>query len=355
MSVFIIAEAGVNHNGDISKAYKLIDAAVEAGVDAIKFQTFRADKLVTKNASKAKYQKISSDSDESQHSMLKKLELSNDSHHELLNYCLNNGIQFLSTAFDEESLIFLIKDLGVETLKISSGEITNGPLLLTHARTCKKIILSTGMANLKEIEEALGLIAFGMLSDAAPSKEAFQKAYLSDEGKKILKQNVSLLHCTSEYPAPFEDINLNAIKTMRDTFGLPIGYSDHSDGIIVSIAAVAMGATILEKHLTLDRELPGPDHQSSLEPKELKNMVHAIRIVEKSMGDGIKIAQPSEISNINASRKSIVAAKDISLGDIFTKNNLTIKRPSKGLSPMSYWSLLNQKSTQSYKIDEIIN
>jgi len=354
MSVFIIAEAGVNHNGDIAMAYQLVDAAVEAGADAIKFQTFKADKLVTKGASKAAYQKASLDKDELQHSMLKKLELSFEAHYKIFDYCTNKGIQFLSTAFDEESMGFLVNNLGMETLKIPSGDITNGPLLLAHARTKKKIIISTGMANLDEIKGALGIVAFGMIGGKNPTREAFRNAYSSNEGRRILQENVTLLHCTTEYPAPFVDINLNAMKTMRDTFSLPVGYSDHSEGIVVSIAAVALGATLLEKHFTLDKMLPGPDHKASLEPEELKEMVKAIRIVEKSMGDGVKVPQSSEIPNLDVARKSIVAAQDISSGDIFTKNNLTVKRPGNGVNPMDYWSLLGLHSPRPYKIDGMI-
>jgi len=216
------------------------------------------------------------------------------------------------------------------------------------------MIISTGMANLDEIKGALGIVAFGMIGGKNPTREAFRNAYSSNEGRRILQENVTLLHCTTEYPAPFVDINLNAMKTMRDTFSLPVGYSDHSEGIVVSIAAVALGATLLEKHFTLDKMLPGPDHKASLEPEELKEMVKAIRIVEKSMGDGVKVPQSSEIPNLDVARKSIVAAQDISSGDIFTKNNLTVKRPGNGVNPMDYWSLLGLHSPRPYKIDGMI-
>jgi N-acetylneuraminate synthase len=355
MSVLIIAEAGVNHNGDIAMAYQLVDAAVEAGADAIKFQTFKADKLVTKGVSKAIYQKTSSDTDELQYSMLKKLELSFEAHYKILDYCTKKDIQFLSTAFDEESMEFIVNNLGVETLKISSGDITNGPLLLAHAKTGKKLIISTGMASLKEVEEALGVVAFGMIDAGIPTINAFRNAYSSDKGQLLLQKNVTLLHCTTEYPAPYIDINLNAIQTMRGAFGLPVGYSDHSEGIVVSIAAVALGATLLEKHFTLDKMLPGPDHKASLEPNELREMIKAVRVVEESMGDGVKAPQPSEMSNRNVARKSIVASQNILSGDPFTKNNLTIKRSGGGVSPMNYWDLLGVQSSQSYKIDEVIN
>jgi len=355
MSVFIIAEAGVNHNGNIGMAYQLVDAAVEAGADAIKFQTFRADKLVTKTAKKANYQKESPDGNNFQYSMLKKLELSFEDHYKIFDYCKTKGIQFLSTAFDEVSMNFIIENLGVETLKIPSGDITNGPLLLAHARTSKKIIISTGMASLDEIERALGVMAFGMMGMKSPKEESLKKAYLSNEGQNLLRERVTLLHCTTEYPAPFEDINLNAIKTIKDAFGLPVGYSDHSEGIVIPVAAAALGATLLEKHFTLDKSLDGPDHKASLDPKELKTMVESVRIVESSMGDGIKEPQPSETYNLNVARKSIVAAKDISIGDIFTEKNLTVKRPGSGINPMDFWNLLGRPSSKSYKIDEVIS
>ena len=252
-SVYIIAEAGVNHNGDRKIAFQLVDEAAKAGVDAVKFQTFKAASLVTKEAIKADYQKQATQSVETQYTMLKRLELSRDLHHALVKRCQQHGIEFLSTAFDQKSLDFLVNDLGVKTLKIPSGEITNGPLLLSHAVIGCDMILSTGMATLGEIEEALGVLAFGLLyqgsSRVRPSKEAFQKAYLSVEGQALLKQKVTLLHCTTEYPAPMEEINLNAMAAMQNSYGLLVGYSDHSEGIFVPIAAVALGAKIIEKHL----------------------------------------------------------------------------------------------------------
>ena len=354
MSIFIIAEAGVNHNGDLSAAYELIDAAKGAGADAIKFQTFKSENLVTKKVFKANYQKKILDNDDSQFSMLKKLEIPFEEYYKLLDYCTNKGIQFLSTAFDGESLAFLVNNLGVRKLKISSGDLTNGPLLLKHARTMKDLIVSTGMANLLEIQEALSVIAFGMTSKRKPSKKAFQDAYNSQKGQRALKEKVTLLHCTSEYPAPFEDINLNAMQTMLDSFGLPVGYSDHTEGIVVSIAAAALGAKVLEKHFTLDKRLAGPDHQASLEPLEFSQLVKAVRVVELSLGKSFKEAQPSEIANIDVSRRSIVAAKEILSGDIFTKENLSVKRAGNGINPMEYWEILAKQSSQSYKMDELI-
>jgi len=340
---YIIAEAGVNHNGNRKMAFQLVDAAIEAGADAVKFQTFKAENLVTKNADKAEYQKKITDNAETNFEMLKKLELSHDLHHELIEYCRKNKIEFLSTAFDLESLDFLTNCLNLKTLKIPSGEITNGPLLLAHAKIGCNLILSTGMATLGEIEDALGVLAFGLINDNSlkPSKAVFQQAYLSTEGQKILKDKVTILHCTTEYPAPPNEINLNAMQTMRNAFGLQTGYSDHSEGITIPIAAVAMGAAVIEKHFTLDRALPGPDHKASLDPDELKAMVKSIRIVERSMGDGLKGPMISELKNRPIARKSLIAAKDIKQGETFTTENMTVKRSGVvGISPMEYWELV---------------
>jgi N-acetylneuraminate synthase len=352
--VIIIAEAGVNHNGNDELAFQLVDAAVEAGADVVKFQTFKAESLVTKSAIKAEYQQQSSAS-ESQFQMLKRLELSYDMHLKLIEYCSLKKIQFLSTAFDLDSLDFLVNKLALKTLKIPSGEITNGPLLLAHAKTNCDLLISTGMATIEEIEEALGVIAFGMLRyTTPPSRAAFMSAYSSIEGQRIIKKKVTLLHCTSGYPAPLEDINLKAMNTMAQIFGLDIGYSDHSEGIIVPISAVALGAKIIEKHFTLDNTLPGPDHKASLEPHILKEMVVAIRSVETALGDSVKCPRPSELSNRDVSRKSIVAASNITKGEIFTKENITIKRPGTGKCPMAYWDVLGSKCEYEYQIDDII-
>jgi len=352
---YIIAEAGVNHNGNRKMAFQLVDAAVEAGVDAVKFQTFKAENVVTRNADKAVYQKIT-DNTETHFEMLKKLELSHDLHCDLIEYCQKNKIEFLSTAFDLESLNFLANCLNLKTLKIPSGEITNGPLLLAHAKTGCNLILSTGMATLGEIEEALGVLAFGLMgyNNIKPSKIAFQQAYFSTEGQKILKDKVTILHCTTEYPAPPNEININAIQTMRSAFGLQTGYSDHSEGITIPIAAVAMGAAVIEKHFTLDRTLPGPDHKASLEPGELKAMVKSIRNVELSMGDGIKKPVKSELKNMSIARKSLVATKDIKKGEKYTEDNITIKRPGTGISPMEYWDIVGKVIQQDFYEDEVI-
>lgn len=352
----IIAEAGVNHNGSDELAYALVDAAYQAGADIVKFQTFKAKNLVTEEAEQAEYQVTNSGQKESQFAMLKRLELSYDTHHKLVKYCQDKGIEFLSTAFDSESLDFLVNDLGITRLKLPSGEITNAPLVLEHARTDCDLIVSTGMATLSEIEQVLSVIAFGYLNKSDfPTDELLQAAYFSDEGKRLLKQKVTLLHCTTEYPAPFNDINLNAMDTMADSFKLAVGYSDHSEGITVPIAAVAKGAVLIEKHFTVDKNLPGPDHKASLDPIELKNMVDGIRIVEKVLGDGIKGPRPSEVKNKAVARKSLVAAKDIAFGEAFSVTNIAVKRPGNGINPIYFWRYLGSQSKQSYKAGDLIN
>ncbi len=355
---YVIAEAGVNHNGDPKLAFQLVDAAVEAGADAIKFQTFKADKLVTASAIKADYQQHTTKADESQLAMLKRLELGQDVHRDLYAYCSENGIEFLSSAFDLDSLNFLANELGLNTLKIPSGEITNGPSLLAHARTGCNLIISSGMAMLNEVEQALGVIAFGMVHDSnsviPPSSAGFMEAYRSSQGQQRLRERVRVLHCTTEYPAPLEDINLRAMQTMRSAFGLDIGYSDHSEGITVPIAAVALGACMIEKHLTLDKTMSGPDHMASLEPTELKAMVEGVRAVELALGDGRKVPMPSELGNRDIARKSLVAAAEIRKGEVFTEENLTIKRPGTGRSPMEFWDMLGEKSKANYRADEVV-
>ncbi len=351
---FIIAEAGVNHNGDPNLAFKLVDVAVEAGVDAVKFQTFKAKKLVTPFADKATYQKNNTPCDESQMEMLERLELTYEFHLQLKDYCRKKGIQFLSSAFDFTSLKFLIEEMDLPILKVSSGELTNGPFLLAHANSSRNIFLSTGMSNLAEIEVALGVLAFGYISPEKkdPSISEFESAYHSEPGQAALREKVTLLHCTTQYPTPFSDINLRAMDTLMHAFGLKIGYSDHSEGIGVAIAAVARGATVIEKHYTLNRSLPGPDHKASLEPNELTDMVTSIRAIELALGSGKKGPCFSEIENRNIVRKSIVAKRDINIGEKFSEYNLAIKRPGDGRSPMEYWSLLGEISTRDLKADE---
>ena len=352
----IIAEAGVNHNGDRDLAFQLVDAACSAGADIVKFQTFKAGKLVSKNAKKADYQLVNTGVVESQYDMLKRLELSYDMHHELRAYCNQKGIEFLSTAFDFESLSFLVDDLGLERLKLPSGEITNAPLVLAHARSGCNIIVSTGMSSLLEVEQALGIIAFGLIGKTSqkPTISVFRQAYFSAEGQEALREKVTLLHCTTEYPAPSCDINLKAMDTMVQAFPCAVGYSDHSEGITVPVAAVARGACMLEKHFTLDRNLPGPDHLASLEPDELKAMVDAIRVVEQALGDGIKGPRPSELKNVDIARKSLVVAAPIKKGEPFSDQNLTVKRPGNGASPMEYWELIGSVAERDYEVDELI-
>lgn len=354
--VKIIAEAGVNHNGSAELAFKLVDAAHASGADIVKFQTFKAKNLVTQRARQAEYQARNTGVAESQFAMLSRLELDYDTHKALIAHCNKLGIEFLSTAFDVESLDFLVNDLGLTTLKIPSGELTNAPFVLAHARTGCNLIVSTGMATLAEVETALGVIAFGLTTeaDAVPGETAFAEAYASEAGHKALKQKVTLLHCTTEYPAPMNEINLRAMQTMATAFGLTPGYSDHSAGITIPVAATALGAQLIEKHFTLDKTMEGPDHLASLEPDELAAMVQGIRDVEQALGNGIKSPQPSEIKNKPIARKSLVAASAIRAGEPFTNANLTVKRPGEGLSPYRYWSLLGSTAGRDYEEGELI-
>lgn len=332
MKTFIIAEAGVNHNGNINLAKKLIDVAVDAGADAVKFQTFKTEEVVAINTLKAEYQTKTTDVKETQFEMIKKLELSFEDFKELKVYCNEKGIMFLSAPFDIESVRFL-KELGLEIFKIPSGEITNYPLLKEIGSYKKKIILSTGMADLGEIEDALDV--------------------LIENGTK--REDITVLHCNTEYPTPFEDVNLRAMLTIKEAFKINIGYSDHTPGIEIPIAAVALGATIIEKHFTLDKNLTGPDHKASLEPDELKAMVRAIRNIEKALGNAIKKPSKSEIKNIPIARKSIVAKRDIKKGGIFTEENITVKRIGKlGISPMMWNKVIGKKASKDIKKDNLI-
>ena len=357
MSVLIIAEAGVNHNGQENLAFELVIAAKNAGADIVKFQTFKAKKLVTPTAQQCEYQINNSGKKETQLAMLSRLELSYEAHHKLVTQCNKLGIEFLSTAFDLESLGFLVNELGLTRLKIPSGELTNAPLILEHAKTGCDLIVSTGMATLSEIEMALGVIAFGYVAKKPenPSIQAFEKAYYSELGQKMLKEKVTILHCTTEYPAPLQDINLKAMDTIANAFKLPVGYSDHSAGIHVPIAAVALGAKIIEKHFTLDQNMQGPDHKASLEPKQLAEMIKGIRDIELALGDGLKGPRPSEIKNKSVARKSLVAEQVIKKGDDFSESNIAIKRPGLGKSPIGYWDLLGNEAKQDYQIGDLIN
>lgn len=352
--VCVIAEIGVNHNGSAALARQLVEAAAAAGADAVKFQIFRAESLVAGDAPKARYQRLTTDGAESQSGMLKRLELSEADFTELHAYCGKIGVEFMASPFDPASVDFLAR-LGVSRLKLGSGEITNAQLLLAAARTGLPVILSTGMSSLGEVEAALAVLAFGYLgADVPPRSTAFRAAYESAAGRRWLAQRVTLLHCTTEYPAPLEDVNLLAMDVLQAAFGLPVGYSDHTQGIAVAIAAAARGATIIEKHVTLDRTLPGPDHQASLEPAELAQMVAAIGIVSRALGTGRKQAAVSECGNRDIARRSLVAACDIAAGEILTAANLTVRRPNNGITAMEYFDWLGRTARRNYLKDEPI-
>lgn len=331
--VLIIAEAGVNHNGSLENAFKLIDAAVDAGVDYVKFQTFKSENLVSKFAKKADYQiQNTRNSTDSQYEMLKKLELSHENHELLIDYCKQKNIYFFSTAFDLDSLQYL-KEIGLELVKIPSGEITNLPYLRKAAQLFNKVILSTGMCTIEDIKAAIDV-------------------FLAEE---ISKENITILHCNTEYPTPMNDVNLKAMLSIQKEFGTAVGYSDHTMGIEVPVAAVALGASVIEKHFTLDNTMEGPDHAASLEPHELKEMVKAIRNIEQAIsGDGVKKPSESEMKNIEIARKSIIASKSILKGEIFTEENLTIKRPGTGISPMKWNEVIGKFAQKDYLTDDLI-
>lgn len=355
---YVIAEAGVNHNGSIDRAKSLIEVAAECGADAVKFQTFKSEKLVSRVAPTAEYQKKSNQG-ATQLEMLKKLELSVDAHFELLEHCQSRGIQFLSTPFDLESLEFLVEKIRVPKIKISSGELTNAPLLARAGASNKPLILSTGMSNLTEIEVALSILAYGAIygrktESLKPGPAQFGAVLQSPEAKSYLERNLVLLQCTTEYPAPFTEVNLKAMVKMAELFKLPVGFSDHTMGYAAPIAAVGLGATVVEKHFTLDRTLPGPDHKASLEPGELKAMIVAIRQVEMALGSSDKKSTQAEQKNIAVARKSLVAAASIGKGEKFTEKNLTTKRPGTGLSPIYFWTLLGREATRDYSADDLI-
>lgn len=331
MSVFIIAEVGVNHNGSLALAKQLIDVAYDYGADAVKFQTFKASSLVTKTAQQAEYQTANTQKAESQFAMLQRLEISENDHQTLVDYCQSKPIEFMSTPFDLQS-VQLLADLGVHRFKIPSGEITNYPYLKTIGTFNKAVVLSTGMADLGEVEAALKVLV--------------------DAGTE--RHKITILHATTDYPTQMADVNLQAMQTMAQAFQLPVGYSDHTPGIEVATAAVALGATVIEKHFTLDRNLPGPDHKASLEPDELKAMVMAIRNIEIALGDGIKRPTVNEAKNIPVARKSIVAKQAIQAGEVFTPDNLTSKRPGTGISPMRWDEVLGKTATRDFAADELI-
>ena len=329
MKTLIIAEAGVNHNGDFELAKQLVDKAVEGGADIVKFQTCKAENVISRYADKAEYQKVTTGEADSQLEMVRKLMLTYEEYGKLKEYCDEKGIEFLSTAFDLPSVDYL-HSIGMRRWKIPSGEITNLPLLIKIAKLGEPIIMSTGMSELSEVADAI----------------------------KVLKENgageITILHCTTEYPAPYEDVNLKAIDTMKETFGLPVGYSDHTKGLEIPVAAVARGACVIEKHFTLDRNMEGPDHKASIEPDELKQMVDMIRHVEVAIGDGVKKVSPSELKNQDIARKSIIAKTAIKAGDVFTEENITTKRPGSGINPMKWFDLLGKTAKHDYQEDYLI-
>ena len=354
-STFIIAEAGVNHNGSVDIAKKLIDKAVCAGVDAIKFQTFKADEITTKGASKASYQMLSTNKEETQLEMLHKLEISYEEFASISEYCKYRGIQFLSSPFDIVSAKFLCDELGLSVIKIPSGEITNVQFLHELALLDRKLILSTGMSSMGEIENALAILVHSFVNKTFP--KSLDKAlccYSSDEALAVLKEKVILLHCNSQYPTPFQDANLFTMKSLQECYGLPVGLSDHTEGTSIPLAAVALGAVVIEKHFTLDRHMQGPDHKASIIPEELALMVKSIREVELSLGSSKKRITNSERDNRKVIRRSLVAAKAIKKGELFSLENLTAKRPGNGIVPMNLWSLLDTTSTRDYQKGELL-
>ena len=329
MSVLIIAEAGVNHNGRLDLALKMVDEAKRAGADIVKFQTAIPEKVISKYADKAEYQKKTTGNEESQLEMCKRIHLKLSDYDIIKKYCEEVGIEFLSTPFDLESIDYLEK-LGMRLWKIPSGEITNLPYLIKIAKTGKPVIMSTGMSELKEVEEAVNVLKEGGAGE------------------------ITLLHCTTEYPAPFESVNLRAMNTLREKFGTKVGYSDHTVGFEVAVAAAVLGASVIEKHFTLNHNMEGPDHKASLEPEEVEIMVNNIRLIEKALGDGVKQPAEAEKKNIAIARKSIVAAKDIKKGEIFTEDNITVKRPGSGISPMRWFEVLGTEAVRDFGEDELI-
>ena len=345
----VIAEAGVNHNGSLDLALKLVDIAADAGANVVKFQTFSADALALNTLDKADYQKNNCDIQESQHSMLKRLELPTDFYAPLMARCHEKNIGFMSSVFDHQDVPFL-SSLNMDYFKIPSGEITNALLLLEVARTGANIILSTGMASLGEVEQALMVIAFGYRQPhATPNRESLQQNWSAEESHRAISEKVSVLHCTSDYPAPIDHVNLRAMDTLARAFNVRVGYSDHTEGEVVSIAAVARGAKVIEKHFTLDKNLPGPDHKASLSPEELRSMIHSIRKAEKALGSPIKHRTVAEEKTVHLVRKSIVARQDIEPGDVYSLENLTTQRAGQGMSPMGILDLLGCTASVLYK------
>lgn len=348
-AVYVIAEAGVNHNGDRQRAFELVDAAANAGADAVKFQTFNAKRLAALTAPKAAYQQRTTEASQSQLEMLEALELPLEWHAPLQAHAHRRGIEFLSTAFETQSLAFL-ETLDLPFYKVPSGELTNGPLLWAFAQTGRPLVISTGMATLSEVEQGLAVVCHGLSQVQPPSSlsEVWQ-CWSKPDARAALSGRVSLLHCTSQYPTPLDEVNLRAMDTLAEVFGLPVGYSDHTQGTLIPVAAVARGATIIEKHFTLDRELPGPDHRASLEPDELTRMVQDIRAIAQALGDGQKVPQASEWDTRQAARQNLVAAAPIRRGESFTRDNLTTARAGQGELAIAFWDRLGQVATQDYE------
>lgn len=352
--VYVIAEAGVNHNGQRERAFALVEQAAAAGADAVKFQTFDAARLASRQAPKAAYQKQSTDAAESQLDMLRKLELPHAWHAELQAHARTRGIEFLSTAFDANSLDFLC-DLGMPLFKVPSGELVNAPLLWQFARTGRPLIVSTGMATLSEVEQGLAVIAHAFNAEGEPAgMDEVWQGWSRKAWRDSLHGRVTLLHCTSQYPTPPHEVNLRAMDTLASAFGLPVGYSDHTEGTLIPVAAVARGATVIEKHFTLDRSLPGPDHKASLEPGDLAQMVRDIRALQQAMGDGAKSPQPSELDTRKAARQQVVAARDIAAGVAFRRVDLTTARCGRGLAPSALWGLVGQNAARAYAAGDVI-
>jgi len=353
----VIAEAGVNHNGSLERALAMVDAAAKAGATTVKFQTFVPENVASRHADMAGYQERNTGKHQSQLDMLRQLHLDEAAHHRLFEHCRQVGIRFLSAPFDIDSLDFLVDDLHVDCLKIASGEITNAPLLVAAGRSGLPLILSTGMSTLDEVRLALGALAWGMLEPKSPTdvEQEFPLALDEAQASGLLESRATLLHCTTQYPTPLDAVNLRAMQTLASEFGLQVGFSDHTTSISIAVAAVALGATVVEKHFTLDRSLPGPDHAASLEPAELAELILNVRELEQAMGDGVKAIQPTERENLGVARKSIVAANKISAGSRFTAANLGVKRTGTGMSPFRYWSLLDLEATRDYEQDEPID
>lgn len=351
--VFVIAEAGVNHNGDMAVARRLIDVAADAGADAVKFQTFNADTLATAAAPVADYQRSAAADGQSQHEMLRSLELAPAAHADLKAHAEGRGVEFISTPFDCDSLRFLVDDLGVATLKIGSGNVTDGPLLLAAARSGCRLILSTGMCDLEDVQAAVDLVAFGMTTDRAPSGiDEFSGFRKQPDAARAVAENLTLLHCTSLYPAPVDTANLRAMETLRDAFGLRVGFSDHTLGATVAIAAVAAGAAVIEKHVTLDCGMAGPDHAASMEPEAFASMVSDIRVVEAALGAASKEPVADEHDMRRIARKSLVAARAVAAGANLAAADISAKRPGGGVSPMLFWDVIDTPARQDYEIDE---